>query len=361
MRNLIPLVAAFAATVVPTFGMAQSVLERVLGQIEATTNLAPVNVVYANIAETNFSEQLVQGPEIPVTLEYAPPSTILWDLDGDGYIRARDIGSTFTRGDGTELGDVLDGLSIDSITVNLDGSLTIVAPDAEDDIVIEMQEAGGQYYGDEFNGGGPETLYPKPDGLVVAIARYDSIMGEFFEYVLSTPEDVALREYLEAVTRNETFLVPYSHTIDGSITNIITGITDATAIATASTATATEFTLPTINFGDMATTALGAVNTSDITLGVNSAVDEAETVYTLAISAALSQIGGSVDTGAIFINVASNMSAVDGSITNVMSQVNGSIGILSTTALGAVNTGNIVSGVDAAVQGIVGMNGQASF
>jgi hypothetical protein len=256
---------------------------------------------------------------------------------------------------------LLDDLDIESIIVNLDGSLTIVAPDAADDIVIEMREAGGQYYGDEFNGGGPETLYPNPDGLVVAIARYDSIMGEFFEYVLSTPEDVALREYLEAVTRRETFLVPYSHTIDGSINNTVTGITEATAVATASIATATEFTIPTFDFGDMATTALGAVNTGDIVLGVNSAVDEAETNYTSSISAALTQIGGSAETGAVVLNVASNMSAVDGSITNVMNQMNGSIGNLSTTALGAVNTGTIVSGVDAAVQGIVGMSGQTSF
>ncbi|MEO3480608.1 hypothetical protein AAFO90_23495 [Phaeobacter sp. CAU 1743] len=149
--------------------------------------------------------------------------------------------------------------------------------------------------------------------------------------------------------------------ITGSINNTVTGITEATAVATASIATATEFTLPTVDFGDMATTALGAVNTGDITLGVNSAVDEAATTYTNAISAALTQIGGSVDTGAVVLNVASNMSAVDGSINNVMNQVNGSIGNLSTTALGAVNTGTIVSGVDAAVQGIVGMSGQTSF
>jgi hypothetical protein len=146
--------------------------------------------------------------------------------------------------------------------------------------------------------------------------------------------------------------------IDGSINNTVTGVVEATALVTASLATATEFTLPTMDFGDMATTALGAVNTGEITLGVNSAVDEAETTYTNAISAALTQIGGSVDTGAVVINVASNMSAVDGSINNALAQVNGSIGNLSTTALGAVNTGTIVAGVDAAVQGIVGMSGQ---
>lgn len=345
---------------IPTAGSAQSVLERVLGQIETATNLAPVNGVYANIAETNFSEQLVEGPETPVTLENAPPSTILWDLDGDGYIRAGDIGSTFTRGDGTALGDVLDGLSVDSITVNLDGSLTIVAPDADDDMQIEMPEAGDTYYGDEFNSSGPETLFFNRDGLVVAIARYDGFTGEYFEYVLATPESIAFREYLEAVTQHETFLVPYSHTIDGSINNTVTGVTEATAVALAGVTSATDTIVPTLDFGNMATTALGAVNTGDIVLGVNATVDEAETTYTNAISAALQQVGTALS-GAVVINVASNMSAVDGSINNALNQVNGTIGNLSTTALGAVNTGTIVAGVDAAVQGIVGMSGQTSF
>jgi hypothetical protein len=159
----------------------------------------------------------------------------------------------------------------------------------------------------------------------------------------------------------ETLYYYNPETIDGSIDNTVTGVVEATALATASLATATEFTLPTMDFGDMATTALGAVNTGDITLGVNSAVDEAQTSTTAAISAALEQIGGSVDTGAIVINVASNANAINGSINNVLNQVNGSIGNLSTTALGAVNTSTIVSGVDAAVQGIVGMSGQSSF
>ena len=149
-------------------------------------------------------------------------------------------------------------------------------------------------------------------------------------------------------------------TIDGSITNIITGVTAATQEAVAGAASATEFTLPTLDLGDMATTALGAVNTGEIILGVNSAVDEANTSTTRAISAVMTQIGGSADTGALVLNVASNTSAVNGSIENDMIVVNGSIGNLSTTALGAVNTGTITSGVNAAVQGIVGMSGQSA-
>ena len=81
-----------------------------------------------------------------------------------------------------------------------------------------------------------------------------------------------------------------------------------------------------------------------------------------AVSVMMTQISGSA--GALVLvlvlvlNVASNASAVNSSIENVMMAVNGSVGNLSTTALGAVNTGTIVSGVDAAVAGIVGTAGQ---
>ena len=118
--------------------------------------------------------------------------------------------------------------------------------------------------------------------------------------------------------------------------------------------------MPTLNFGNMATTALGAVNTGDITLGVNSSVDDAKTTSTQAVSTVMEQIGGSADTGAIVLNVASNMTGVAGNITNTMTEVNGTIGNLSTTALGAVNTGTIVSGVNAAVNGITGTSGQTN-
>jgi len=48
------------------------------------------------------------------------------------------------------------------------------------------------------------------------------------------------------------------------------------------------------------------------------------------------------------------LTGINGVITNTMTQVNGTVGDLSTTALGAVNTGTIVSGVNAAVAGNVG-------
>jgi hypothetical protein len=40
-----------------------------------------------------------------------------------------------------------------------------------------------------------------------------------------------------------------------------------------------------------------------------------------------------------------------------MREVNGTVGNLSTTALGAVNTGTITSGVDATINGIIGNSG----
>ena len=140
--------------------------------------------------------------------------------------------------------------------------------------------------------------------------------------------------------------------------NPIVGILDFTQEAVAGTATASEIEIPLFfNFGAMAVTALGAVNTGDIALGVNKATDEARTKSTEAVSTVIAQLGGSVNTGSVVLNIASNMTGINGSITNTMGLVNGMTGDLSTTALGAVNTGKIVNGVDSAVDGIVGVSG----
>lgn len=152
--------------------------------------------------------------------------------------------------------------------------------------------------------------------------------------------------------------------IDGSITNIIQGVTadiaEATQMSDSGGAVAYEFNLPTYDLGALSTTALGAVNTGDITLGVNSTVDEAKTTSTQAVSSAMEQLGGSIGNGALVLNIASNMTGVNGSITNTMDNVNGVLASASTTALGAVNTGTITSGVNAAVQGIVGTSGTST-
>ena len=347
------LAVAILAASATSSASAQSVLERVLGQIENSTNIAPVNGVYANIAESVGDPGQILTETLPVGLSDAPNNTILWELDRE-TITVADIGTTFSAGDGTAIGTVLARFSIASVTVNGDGSLTIDGPGY----------TGGMTFFDPSRAFFT-TVASAPDLQALNLSLADNVIvydvgGTYF---MMNDASAAFYNVLDNFLTQEkvTVVGEINTTINGSINNTVTGITETTAVATASIAMATEFTIPTFDFGDMATTALGAVNTGDITLGVNAAVDEAKTTYTNAISAALTQLGGSVDTGAIIINVASNMSAVDGAITNVLNQVNGSIGNLSTTALGAVNTGTIVSGVDAAVQGIVGMSGQTSF
>lgn len=144
--------------------------------------------------------------------------------------------------------------------------------------------------------------------------------------------------------------------INGSILNTVSGIT-AMARSAAADAIAIEYTIPVLNWGDMSTTVLGAVNTGEISLGLNAKVEDVRTRSTEAVRVSLVQLGGSSETGVLVINMASNMSGVDGRIANTMHAVSGTIGDLSTTTLGAVNTGTIVSGVNGTVQGILKLGG----
>lgn len=367
------------ATVAPA--LAQSVLERVLGMVDNASNLAQVNGTYANIAEnlggTGVVETMVpgqveqnnildEGELVLIGYIYFQDSTSAGSGTGDAVeiIGSTGVGSDIRFGNGDAVYGVAgaSGVQLGEVTYFDDGE--------SDGTGYVISSVPGSDYATEL---GAEDEIASASGAVGDIgisvslgSSLYSVTGDGFGATLTNQSSLGgptLDIAVELVDGMVPSLMEVQgfYGIDGSINNTVAGVVESTARVTASLASATEFTLPTMNFGDMATTALGAVNTGGITLGVNSAVDEAKTTYTNAISAALTQIGGSVDTGAIVINVASNMSAVDGSITNVMDQVNGSIGTLSTTALGAVNTGTIVIGVDAVVQGIVGMSGQSSF
>lgn len=137
--------------------------------------------------------------------------------------------------------------------------------------------------------------------------------------------------------------------IDGSITNTLAGLTDPTAaVGTAVTAVDSV----TVDLGNMSTTVLGAVNTGEITLGVNQDVTEAIAGTSSAVANSIGQLGGSVDTAALVLNVASNATNVIGTVENTFEGLNGSVGNVATTVLGAVNTGTITSGVNSAVEGI---------
>jgi hypothetical protein len=295
-------------------GSAQSVLERVLDQIDNSTNLASVNGTFANIAEN------IGG---------TTSSTVYLDTTAGNVISEAEylvLAATPFQGDYTALSTATGQFWVNPN----DGSFVTNAQ------YLNLDGTGRAAYVDAFATGASWTV--DSSGAVIsptvfaALPTLDPAAG----YVADTISVAGLEG------------------INGSINNVIDGITAVTQQATAGTVTAIEYNMPTFDFGDMATTALGAVNTGDITLGVNSSVDNAKTSTTEALSSVMTQIGGSADTGAIVLNIASNMTGINGSINNTMEEINGSMGNLSTTALGAVNTGVIISGVNAAVNGITG-------
>lgn len=292
---------------------AQSVLERVLGQIDNSTNLASVNGTFANIAENIGGQTTVYfNPNTNVTLTAAQ-----FDALASGPVKA---------------------------------DYTVVSGDAfYVDVVNNKFITKAQY---DALSAADKNAYKSANGYA-----YDG-SGNFIgstQYNALAADSEALNDLLgdyKAVT------VSGLQGINGSITNVINGLDTATMVAAVGQVTATEFLLPTVNLGSMATTVLGAVNTGEITLGVNQSVNQAKTTSTGALSSVVDQIGGSASTGALVLNIASNMTGVNGSISNTMTGVNGAVGAASTTVLGAVNTGTITSGVNAAVTGIVGGTSQ---
>ena len=356
MRLLI--LCAMAMISVPGLGSAQSVLERVIGQIDGATNLAQVNGTFANIAEnvSDFRPGETVVSDVPFD-QLTDPTTRMFQVFGDRVSSGVRFGTPITL---SQLGTTRSITDLaDEFVISPDGTVSVIDRNGQPDTYYIIPEGTGSCVN---NCGASDGYVLNDDGSSVypfdgTERLYNGVNPG--DYYFSRP---ALAESVAGWSIFTTeLLVPgyyISHTIDGSIANIVTGVTSATQEAVAGAATATEFTLPTLDLGNMATTALGAVNTGEITLGVNSAVDEASTSTSRAISAVMTQIGGSADTGALVLNVASNASQVIGSIENTLVAVNGSVGNLSTTALGAVNTGTITSGVNAAVQGIVGMSGQ---
>lgn len=296
------LLASTAVALIALSGTAsaQSVLERVLGQIDNSTNLASVNGTFANIAENIGGSTL---------------STVYVNNSSNDVLSQAEYEAGLAEAVAAAVGEI-----------------TVVS--APNPANYDMNDA-------------------------TDLAAYGSAVTAYNSYVsaVGAATTAATNTYVGAYTQNEVAVEGLAG-VNGSITNIVDGITTATQEALAGVGvSAIEWDMPTLDFGDMATTALGAVNTGEITLGVNASVDEAKTSSTQAVSTVMGQIGGSADTGALVLNIASNMTGINGSITNTMTEVNGTVGSLSTTALGAVNTGTIISGVNSAVQGIVGVSG----
>ena len=176
--------------------------------------------------------------------------------------------------------------------------------------------------------------------------------------------------------------------INASITNILRGLEDPTA-STSGGASATAAVDALI--GNITTTGLGAVNTGDIqligsNLGFSEDIDTATAGTSEAIQQTIehtiTQVGTTTGQTMLALNSALNETNVNASVLNVMSGVNATIGRsgfeialsdtnfsavsamdadaiaaltggISTTALGAVNTGTIVSGANDQVNGVI--------
>lgn len=150
--------------------------------------------------------------------------------------------------------------------------------------------------------------------------------------------------------------------IDGSVVNRIgrmipSDLSELAAVALSEDAL--------ISLGDIASTALGAVNAGEIVTrvrvaydigatnseieialagierGVNASLEVAQTAATNATQFAQWQIGGTADTAVLIANVASNQMAVNGMVLNVIEQQSVRINLMVTTVLGAVNGGSI--------------------
>ena len=312
MRKLLATTAISLVTLTGA-ASAQSVLERVLGTIDASVGgqLGPVNGTFANIAEN------IGGVTTP---------------------------TSYVGEEGNDVGTTPSDLSTAGEQYTADEYAKILATQALAEELLVTDTTAAPSIGDPDPT--PEFTYTPTVGL----AQSFGTEAEALAASLVGAEVITSREFIivEGII---------AEGIDGSITNAISGVMEITQDAIANNVSATEFEIPLFNFGDMAVTALGAVNTGDIALGVNQATDEARTKSTEAISTVMAQLGGSVDTGSIVLNVASNMTGINGSITNTMGLVNGMTGALSTTALGAVNTGKIINGIDSAVDGIIGVSG----
>jgi len=152
----------------------------------------------------------------------------------------------------------------------------------------------------------------------------------------------------------------YMTRIDGSITNIISTMypPEINQIA------ALEVGVKVFEFGTMGSTALGAVNSGEIVTkvqvltgadaiglsgidlarlskGPNITFDYASTDMAYALSNHTEQMGGSMNSSMMAINLATNSTDVTGRVTNIILGVNGTVNSIVTTALGAVNGGSV--------------------
>ena len=163
--------------------------------------------------------------------------------------------------------------------------------------------------------------------------------------------------------------------VDGSITTVIYGLDPYRLDDITASYSSLQQGLIAVELGLTETTAIGGVNTGKIGLsetaktdalaisiavGVQAAVDEAHALSAQAVSASAQTLGGATGSQYLAANMSSNVMAVQGQVTNILQDVSVTMNDVRATALGAVNTGAIASGVDTIVKGLTGMSGDTA-
>ena len=321
---------------------AQSLLERVLSDVN--TNTQNVTGIFANTADN-----LLAG---------AVPDTV-------------NVGGTATETDRTvQVGDV--------ILVNVGTEGPTIATVGSDGALLDSN--GAEIAEDAEVVLGATLLTDNAGNLTVAD---DALSGTDVGALTNVDDDFDVATITTTVG-GDTF---ETSGINASITNILRGLDGPTSVTANTEATEAVDAL----IGNIETTALGAVNTGDIELigsniGFTEEIDQAIAGTSEAlqqrIDHTITQVGTTADQTMLAINSALNETNVNASVLNAMSGVNATIGRsgfenalsdtdfaavagmdadaiaaltggISTTALGAVNTGTIVSGASEQVNGVV--------
>ena len=342
-----------ATTAIATMAMtgaasAQSLLERVLD----STNTQEITGIFANTADN--------------VLAGAVPDTV-------------NVGGTATTQDRTlQVGDVI-------LVRDTDAGEDVIAEVAPNGALIvpgsvSETNPNGTQINDYAVSVGATVLTDNAGNLTVAAA---AISGTDVGALTNVDDDFDVATITTTVG-GDTF---ETSGINASITNILRGLDGPTSVTANTEATEAVDAL----IGNIETTALGAVNTGDIELigsniGFTEEIDQAIAGTSEAlqqrIDHTITQVGTTADQTMLAINSALNETNVNASVLNAMSGVNATIGRsgfenalsdtdfaavagmdadaiaaltggISTTALGAVNTGTIVSGASEQVNGVV--------
>lgn len=355
MKKLL-VTTAIATIALSGAASAQSLLERVLSDISATPT-TNVTGIFSNTADNILAGATpdvvnIGGTSTTAdrTLQAGDVIMVNYDSDGAGATAAVEV-EMVVQADG-------------SLRADLDGD------GAVDDTPTLTVTLGSTVLTD--NGGNltvaTENLNPTGTATVAALA--------------------AAADYSVATVTTTVGGDTYSTSgINASITNVLRGLDGPTAVT--ATTSATE--AVTAIIGNISTTGLGAVNTGDIQLigsnqSITDDIDRASAGTSEAVQQRLNQTITQVGTTAgqtlLALNSALNETNVNASILNTMSGVNATIGRsgfenslsdtnftavagmtadaiaaltggISTTALGAVNTGTIVSGANDQVGGVI--------